>query len=534
MTAHKSWLTFLKFQPHLGKVSQKLSNRFSLLFSLLLLLSILVLAGTVNHFGSHRPLINDEAVELLQGTGIPLDRYYFFAPAKAYPEGCVDVIETLVPYLYRVLGSTLFRFHSQDEFIGGIRICFVAVYVVGVLLFSFACWRLWGGFWPLAGGLSLGLAGYTLILNQFLTRNGISILWSCAIVLLLVMWMGWSRQLSLGKKVWASALLALLLVLGCWTYTSFRIYAAALYAALFLDWLRFDRSPKLFFTLGFSVTLFVSALVAMVLFGGDSLMLFLQRGGYALDQKADYWDLFTVSLASPLYYATGQDPLFLVEDVHNLVGRPVLSPWLSIFFIAGWVGSWKWGGRFMNIIVSTYTLGMAVCALAGPNTKYLFVFFPFTILLSLWGLRLTLSLLSTASVIRFGSLIAVFLLFVVMICWELREVFVCFRQDHNHQRNAVTELLANTAVKYSSRGERVYVQPGLGFDIVMWKTRPAQRAGNLFVYASFEEFRESLEKRPPPVSSTLLIDYPEEVIPHEHYDWMTSKKITVVNIHDLK
>ena len=498
--------------------------------ALLLVLAVSVAAGLFNHLAVTRPMINDEAVELLQGVDMPVNGFHFFTPDYVYPEGFADIIETFVPYINRALSGHFFGFESQESLTLAIRSYFGLAYVAGVLLFTLAVGRLWGGWWAVAGGVCLGLSAFTLILNQFLTRNGISILWSTALVLLLVFRMEGNKESFFKRKVVISILMACVLVLGCWTYTSFRLLTLAFYLALLLDWFRFDRTLKTFTLLGVSGTTFVCILGLLVVLGGVSPMLFLQRGGYAMGEVNHYFNLLMLSLLSPLYHATGQNPFFLVEDIHNLVQRPVLSLWLAPFFVLGWLVSWRWGGRLMSVVVLTYTAGMALCALAGPSAKYLFVFFPFTIVLSLVGLRTGYEWLKKVPLVRkIRPVVATFFL-VGMASGEIRELSVRFREDDDHVRNATAELLAKTALEYLELGGTVYVLPGLGCDIVMWKTRAGRNTGRLFVCRRMDDFRKLVEQGISRKGAVLLVDYPVDCETLQLNGWTFPEQVRIINV----
>lgn len=489
--------------------------------------SIALAISLRSHFGIHRALVNDEAVELVIGTGMPLDRFYFWSPQAAYAEGEADLMETGVPYVNRFLAHFTKENGQPGSFIPLVRVIFAIAQACAAALLGMAAARLWGMVWGLATGLMLGVSAFALIVNNVVTRNGVSLLWSTLAVYVLVRFF-----VVAPVKRWVPVLgLALVLVLGCWTYTSFRMLAAAIYFALVVDWLRFDRGWRALPMIGSSLVLFVVALLALLMADGGSFSSFAGRGSYVLGEASDYFRRLWPTLLSPGYYVRPEVATFLVEDVHILVGRQVLSLLLVPFFVVGLIGGWFQGARFVQFLSVVWGFGMAACALGGANMKYLFVFLPVTMMIAMSGLRLVSGTLAEEG--RWGRWYraGVAVLLVLVAFFELSDVFVRFPKAERSQMNVVSERMGDYAAAQVDSFSRVYIQPGLGFDIVMWRLRLLGDA-RVTAFSTLDLLRKAMEKTPPPPNSLLIIDYPAEVIPAEQGGWRLPSGVRIVNVRD--
>lgn len=496
-------------------------------------LLVLVLLGAVvggcAHFAFQRPLINDEAVELIQGTGMPLDRFHFFAPEPCYPDGIADVIETAVPYFQRMLTGEITSPADQPrhEFI--VRAFYLAAYITGACLLALTAGRLWAYPWSPIAGLLLIFSSYCLILNNIVTRNGITILWSTLAAWSLILWLNRRPEASAARNALGLILLTITLILGCWTYTSFRILTVAIYGALSLHWLRYERTKTSLLAITLSAVGFATVIALMVTADETELEFFIKRGSYALRDPYDYIARLGYTLLSPWHHASSNSVPFLVEDVHILVGRAVISPWLSPFFALGWVLAWRGSCRYVHLCALVWTLGMIGCALAGPNTKYLFVFLPFTLLLTLSGLRATVEFLNARIFSKNETHAGLALLLILVFTGEIRDFTGRFIGSERHKLNAGGDTLAAEALTYYRKHKtRVYVHTGLGFDIVKWRTRHYRHETNFTVHISLHNLRETMTENPPPEGSVLFISYPAKEIPPNSDGWFPPASVRII------
>jgi hypothetical protein len=493
-----------------------------------------LLAASVQ-FGLRRPLINDEAIELQQAEGVALDRFYFFVPTSAYRAGNADVIESLAPYANRALfGLCSSWLHARAAYLVPVRVFYLLAFASSCLLFYLAARRQWTAPRAFVAGVCLAASAYALLMNQFLTRNALSLWWACVIVWTLA---GWLRENRSGNasRAWPWACgCAVALAAGCWTYTSFKLMAAALYPALALAWLRFDRRASSLVVILASAGMFAAFLGALILAGGGDLSLYFARGSYALRGTGLYLRNLLLTLVSPFFYTMHGN--FVEEDVHLWMERAPLSPLLWPFFAVGWLKAWAGRGRFWFCLAAAWTLAMAACAMAGPNLKYLHAFFPITLLLALAGLFAAVEWLA-ARWPRW-NLAAGGAVFLSMYAGaELWHIFTVVPRSERMEFNRFPQQMAQTALDAARTKPpgSVLVHPGIGFDLLNWYLWPPAESAKIRRWSVNEVMMEALKAGPPlPEGAVIIVDYPVEDVfaVAGKVGWTVPETMKVINVRD--
>jgi len=290
--------------------------------------------------------------------------------------------------------------------------------------------------------------------------------------------------------------------------------AVAIYIALAIDWWKAGKTKRDGLCVAGSGLLFIGVLLGLMAWNTDSLLMILQRGGYAVKEGGGYLARLALTLLTPFYHPDNRWAPFLIEDVHLFVGGPALSRWLAGFFVIGWVAAWFRPRRLERLVAMIWTLGMALCAVAGPNFKYLLPFLPFTLLLALSGFRIVTDFLSakyrSANV---GHAIVVVV--VIGSAWGgLHDFFHRYPKGELSERNYAASAMADIAIKQVQAGvPRVLVQPGRGVDIVRWGIGPLISSGQVSVFPDIEPLIAAAGAAGAvPTGTLLLIDYPVEVL----------------------
>lgn len=490
--------------------------------------------GLIAHTSIERPLINDEAVELRQAEGTSWRSFHFLTPPEAYPEGSVEEIETLAPYLHRasftLLASAL---NDREAFLAPVRGLHLAAFVLAALIFTAALAHRWGDEMACVGGVCFATSGFVLILNHILTRNGISILWGSLLVLALCRW---EAPAQADKRwPWAAGIWTATLILGCWTYTSFRIVAAAGFAALLLAWLYFDRRLRSAIVLSAAGSTFCLLLFLLVKADGSSFESFLRRGSQAVGSGDYYWYHLSLCLAAPFWHAsgeisTGEISTFVTEDVHHLMGRALLSPFLAPFFGLGLLAGLLRRKVEWPVFVAAWTwlLSMPLCALGGPSVKYQFALFPFILLLTARGLLLGKEWVAAALHPHTANFASSGILILAAI-GELWLVFVRFPRHPRHELNQRPRELARYSQELAhSQGVPVIIQPSLGYGTVNWWLWPRDPS-RVRAVSGRRKLREYLTAHPPTTATILVLDYPPSLLTKDQPGWALPPSLQVVD-----
>ncbi len=492
---------------------------------------IALVVGGYSHFFVNVPLINDEALELSQGVRMRLDSFHFLSPTEIYLWGNADQIETLVPYVSAWLAHVGWGGDVDRDYVRLIHLVFLLAYAAGTLFFALTLRSLLGRGWAFVGGLIFACSAFVLITNHIVTRNGISLLWATAITGTVVKWADETAPGSRTTKWFLPAGLALLLVMGCWTYTSFRMLSLAVFLTLALDFLQFDRTLRGVARLAAAGAMFGGLMVVLIEWDGSSLQSFLQRGSYAVGDSSGYLRRLAFSFISPWHYVSPAESFFVIEDVHVAIGRAPLSPILAPFFVLGCLTSWGCSCRAVRLVAKLWLIGMVCCAVAGPNLKYLVVFFPATLCLTVFGLQRAAHALGQLRVRRWLALALVASVIACALAGEVSDYLFRFPYTERQKLNRIPARMAETAVKLLQEGyAKVYVQPGLGFDIVVWYLEHdrALRGRPVEFYFSLANLREAMTQEPPPPQSVLLIDYPAAEIPRLTQGWSPPSGVFVL------
>ena len=418
-------------------------------------------------------VINDEAIELLVSEDLPTDRVYFFAPN--YQGGNVTLIESLAPYINLAIMS-----------ISGHSLRFLHLFFA--LCHTGACYlffRLLHAYFEqvsfaLYGAILLGGASYATFFNRILTRNGISMLWSCLMLLVLYQALKISQTHRRRALYWL--ILPVVLTLAFWTYTAFKFIIVAIYLSLGL-WSLFQVFSLRYFARrawrypALSCVLTLCCIAGLLLISQTSFHFTIFRGSYVLGGNwaevfRKYASHLVSSLLLPVYFKPGGD--FLIEVTHAAYNRQTLSLFLAPCFILGvWnaLAFKKSGFGFQQLVLCTWLLGTAMLALGGPQLKHHFALFPFVMFLAICGLWQAAEWLTLIFRPRsFNIIAAIFLLAVVG--GESNHLFRKIPLDGLLRLDSsLPAAVAREALQRTQTVSKVYLVEGWGRDAVRFYTR---------------------------------------------------------------
>ena len=358
--------------------------------------AVLLLAGWAlflaswAHFGiaPQRPLMNDEAVEMLQTVDLPLDRFYFLAPA--HRDRWCEVVESAAIYLNRI-------FVGPGRYdLTPVRLLHAFVFVAGVLAFYAAASRVLSRFFSLAAAFLFASSSLNLFYNQVLTRNYLSAPLAALILLFLIRAL---RADSLAQRSrWLIGGVGGVLTLGIMTYSAFRPLAAALGVALVLEAvLRPGLGLKQrLLRCGIPVACFlvVGAMTGLLLWlSRTSLDVFLGRGTYSLAKGLAPLESLGLTWASPIWLTRSPEyeGKFIIDETLWAFAQPYILWPLAAFFVLGLLRGLLGRGRERRpeLFVAAWTvlLCLAILSAGGPNPKYSYVLLPFYFLLTFSGLQ---------------------------------------------------------------------------------------------------------------------------------------------------
>lgn len=354
-------------------------------------------------------LINDTGVELMQVRA--MDLWPPRALIESYPGGLVDVIESAVPYAYKLsavlLGDRLFTYRLFMSVVWGLSV--VLLYRISLRWIS-----------PLAALLAaavLATSAYPLWLTLILTRNGATFLVACW------WWMEAFRIVdeSTPRRPWR---LFWPTLAGLLTYTSFKFFLPVGFAVL--AWKIHRARPGY----GRSVALVggVAALVLLILLlpFEDAVGRYFIRGNYVAESfdPNQHWatrsgSFVLHSLALPF---THTNEGFLAEPAHRFFDRGVLQPLLWIFFGLGLVrivtrarDRAKVGWAFLVGLIT-----LMILAMGGPSLKTLYIIAPLVFLALAGGVDWAIG--GSSKIASVGRTLAVTALVMVSAVFDFRHL----------------------------------------------------------------------------------------------------------------
>lgn len=419
-------------------------------------------------------VINDEAIELLVSEDLPMDHLYFFAPN--YHGGNVTLIESLVPYSNRLIMS-IFGYSLRFLHLF-FALCYAgACYLFFRLLSSYFQKNLFA----LYGTVLLGGASYASFFNRILTRNGISMLWSCLMLLVLYQALKASQSPHNRKGHWFG--ISVVLTLAFWTYTSFKFIILAVYLSLGLWCLSQPFPPRhaarrrVWSHPILSGMFTFCCISGLLLITQTSFYFTIFRGSYVLDGSWNelvkkYASHLVSSLLLPMYFQPGGD--FLIEVTHAAYNRQMLSIFLAPFFVLGVCDSLtfkKSGFGFQQLVLWIWILGTAMLALGGPQLKHHFALFPLVMFLTICGLWQAAEWITLIFHPRSCTIVAIMFLMAV-IGGETHHLFrkvplnSLLRLD-----SGLPAAVAREALQQAQTASKVYILEGWGRDAVQFYTR---------------------------------------------------------------
>lgn len=356
----------------------------------LLLAGWSLLLASWAHFGiaPQRPLMNDEAVEMLQTVDLPLDRFYFLAPA--HRDRWCEVVESVAIYLNRI-------FVGPGRFdLTPVRLLHAFAFVVGVLAFYAAAKRSLSRFFSVAASFVLAASSLNLFYNQVLTRNYLSAPLGALILFFLVR--AFRADLPGPRAGWLIGGVGCVLTLGIMSYSAFRPLAAALGGALTLEVL-LRREVSLGHRVrqcGRVIICFlgVGAATGFLLWLSHTpLEVFVGRGTYSLAKGMPPWESLGLTWLSPVWLTRSPEyeGKFIIDETLWAFEQPYILWTLAVFYGLGLVGGLLGRGRERRpeLFVAAWTvvLCQAILSAGGPNPKYSYVLLPFYFLLTFAGLQ---------------------------------------------------------------------------------------------------------------------------------------------------
>ena len=182
----------------------------------------------VIHVQSKHALINDEAVELMITEGVPFDRFYFMSPDYSYPNGDVSANEMGPLYAHRFL-FWIFKdfFKTRDNYLIPIHAFSVLVLATACVAFFYAMRGFVSRQQSVAAALALALSYTPLLLNQFVSRNTVTIIWGCLLMIFVPRLLDSARR-STAENRRTALICAALVLAGAWTYTTYLLAAIAI------------------------------------------------------------------------------------------------------------------------------------------------------------------------------------------------------------------------------------------------------------------------------------------------------------------
>ena len=467
------------------------------------------MAALVN-FEIERPLDNDEAVELVESVLIPTNRITFLL--RDYPRPSGNYNESLSLFLNRatLIGIDQTRPTAPEQDVRRIRWLRVALFgATGALLFACAA-ALFGNAWAAVGVALMATSAHLLLMNQFLIRNGLTPFWS----LLALMVGAWGlaedsdRARARRWLIW----LPLAVICGIWTYTSFRAYALALYAAI--AWMLWrERSPAWRHqTLAVSAGIALGTILLLTSLAGNVMIdRFFDRGSIVAVAGHDYLRNFGRTLLMVVQWQT-PDGTFVSEGAHQSMRVALLSPVLALFFALGCWRSWRAEDVRLAIIPRCLLLFLPLAAVGGPNIRHPLVVMPLVLLITLSGGVFVAQLISRSPILwRRMAVAAASLLAVASAGLELYRVFVLYPQSQTHTWAREPQVFGFAARNAQVDGRTpIWIFHPRGRDVIRWWTLPFEiEPASLIRFETWEslQFAALVSAQPP-----KLILVPREMV----------------------
>jgi len=498
--------------------------------TVLLIVLFSCLVSFFNHLYSTHVLFNDEAYELMIAEGVPLDRFYFMGPASAYPKGALAPIEMGPLYINRFLFWLFGDFFTErDDFLIPIHIFYAMTLALSCAAYFYALRSSVSREWAAIGSLMLASSYMTLLFNQFVSRNVMTILWGCLLMIYIPRLLHTSQK-NMGQNLRTALMCSFLALAGAWTFTTYLLATTAIWAGLGLTWLRFNRKPSNLGWMVFSGGAFALTLLTFYLTDTFSMYDILFRGTYVVESGSNYAHHVLLTFLAPVYYATSGT--FFTEDVYHLVGRQTLALPLGLCYFIGLCAALLSRRPALFLAAVTWIFAVFLCALGGPNPKYLYTFFPLILFIALFGVFvLWVFLGKLLGPIKSYVLVGLLLLSAVAI--DFWYVWAWENSKDMDALNLHAKKGALRAVTIAESGAQTYLHFGSGYDILNWYLWPKETGGKVRCSPVVYGFPELFSQYPPGAGAVLLIDYPPEHIPRDLNGWVPPPQVKVV-VMDLE
>ncbi len=462
-----------------------------------------IIAASLANFLLVRPLYNDEGVELLQAEALTLDRFNFFA--GTYPGGHADWVEAMPLYVHRVafIGLTGNDAVARHDFENRARLIRVALFGVISILIYLILVRPYGTVWATAGALLWSGSAYALLSNQILTRNVWSPLWLA--LAFLAASRGWNQRESDGKWLCWTVVLPISLFFGVWSYSIFKAFSCALYAALAWRIVR-EGAWRSAFTLFAGGLLFGGLILISATLSEIDFQSVLTRGAYTFRPNSSYGKNL---LGCVLMVFQWQPPNghFIIEAVHDTIRLPLL-PWVvSPFFAVGLLAALRARDGTLKLAAGTVAFTLPFVALAGPNVKYPYGLTPLLLVVVIGGMHALARRISSSATSRTRGLLAGAAMAALVCYFAIAIHQVAFIYERN-----CTDIWTWEVERHSSATMReidagrapVWVFVGRGRDLFRWEVYPWDKYNpQMRIFDAWKELSAAFTESPGSVATIL-------------------------------
>jgi hypothetical protein len=481
-----------------------------------------VLAATMAalaNFGISRPLDNDEAVELCESVALEIGTFEYFVHNKPSQVGQVgNYNESLPIFLNRFAWAGI---DPQADSVGAqslsrirwLHVLFFAV--TASLLFGWTR-RIAGSGWAFFGVVILCTGAYPLLMNQFLTRNAITPIWSLLAAISACAGLE-ATNASARRNYWLLAL-PTACILGLWSYTSFRPFAIAAFGALFWMRRRCQIPTAAAHTILTGALLTVGLTVTLASINGTTeISRFALRGSSVLVSWQDYF-LNLVHVAGAVFRWQPPDGTFVAEVAHRSIASPLFSPLFAPFLALGFWRCWRSPDPRLAFIPRCLLLFLPLSALGGPNIRHPLVVFPLLVVVLVAGASYCARLLADIGqpTVRRIAVATGVILFSVATIRNLTWVFDGYPATAEQRWLRIPEYYGSVAREALSRGDGpVWLYCPMGREIVKWTLLPFDvHSANVRTFDSWDALQvEVIKSRERPklilVSRDLAVEHSE-------------------------
>lgn len=432
-----------------------------------------------------KPLFGDEALELLQFTEINLFQLYLMIPTFQ-ADWAVNRLEPFYAYWVK-----LFYLLAPQHVETLSRVCLAVVHLINTLLVLAILRDLQNRKFAYVGALLYATSFYALSLNQFITRNAVSPLWTLLGIWALIRYFTCATQPGPPKRYYRYlGLTAVALAGHVFTYSSYKMYLPAFYLAS-LGCLFFAVPRSAFFHYGATVGTFALSFLGLLWASGDFKQIIF-RGHYTFVKQAPFFQRLGDVLLWPMKY-TSEARYFSVEQAHLMVAKAPLNLCFAAVFLFGFYSCARasWRLRFFPMALLLFkVLLMAI----GPNLKFTYIAWPLVLIILSMGLfKLWAYLPNRRARVVFISAV---MLLIFFDGYQFQRRMIHLAPSHPYLLwDKKAGDVARKANALEKEGKYVVVYTPYGRDVALWRRRQQNaNAKVLFepqsMYAYLQDVRE--------------------------------------------